>query len=388
MSIAVSDVLLRVGDHVGNYSTGQADVAQKIRAVDSAVNYLKRKIGFPGDERKYSLLFGSDVMYYDLPVDFQESITLNYQNSSYNVPANYWDYRPYQEILARTGMFGHNTWGHITAHAGRHQLLLSGQNINQGTTIETFDMNVWTPSGDASAATLDTVVKVQGSASQRFTITHATGTATLTSPTLALDLRDFVEQRGAFRCYFFLPTVTDLTNLKIRYQSSTGNYYEATATNQADGTNFEANEFNLVSFSTVGAVATGTPDLSSINEIQLIWTTGAGFGTQASCRVDWLYTIIPDELDLIYYSKYKGTDASGATQKVTLTSESDIITLDEDFIEPISLKAALYLAPQLLRDATFQQLYQAEFTDVIRTWARSWPRKRIENNYLRTVLRR
>ncbi len=66
----------------------------------------------------------------------------------------------------------------------------------------------------------------------------------------------------------------------------------------------------------------------------------------------------------------------------------DVINLDEDFIEPIGLKAAMYLWPQLRGDLEFMQVYRAECMDVMKAWARNWPKSRLENNFSRTQLRR
>lgn len=386
--IQVQDVILQMGDRVGNASVGQATTEQKIRAIDSAVNYLRRRIGLPTYERKFEFQFASDVPYNDCPDDFQESLALVYDDANNNTPANFWDYRPYRELLTKTGVWpASNKWAHLTANTGSHQLLLLGNNIKQGSTIETFDNTLWTASGDASGIALDTITKVQGSASQKFTITHNTGVSTLTSPAVGFDFRALHENRGVFRYYPFIPTTTGLTNLQIRYQSSTGNYYTITATTTANGEAFSANEFNFVSFPTASAVATGSPNLASINQIQIIWNTAVGFGTQASCRVDWLYTIVPDDMNLIYLTKYKGQNSTG-TEITTLTAVDDEINLDDDYIEPIAIKAAMYLWPQLQGDLNFMQMYQSEFMDVMRAWARQWPKSRLENNFSRTQLRR
>jgi hypothetical protein len=384
--MTVNDVVLRLGDHLGNYSVGQVSTDQKIRAVDSAVNYMKNMIGLPNDEKKYSFYYTADVSYYNTPSDFQEALTLYYDNQNENVIGNQWNYRPYQEILPMIGSWpNQNTWGHTTIN-GKHQLLLWGTNIIQSQLIESFDVNVWATSGDASGNHIDTTVYQQGGGSNAFNITYSTGKAILTSPAISVDVSTLFKEFGNLNLYVDFAS-TNVTSVQLILTSTTGNYYTLTATTASGGAAFLANNWNQLVFPTSAAVATGNPLASSISSVQIVFNIPSNFGSVTNMRVDNFYMSFPDLLDFIYLSNAKGVDANGNSKSV-LTALSDVLSYDWDFIEPISLQAALYSWPQLRGDPNFMQIYQQTQNATLKTWGRRYPKKRLANDFMRTQLRR
>ncbi len=392
MSFTVNDVILRASDYVANYSTGQSTTPQKIRAVDASVNYIKRLLGFPQDERKASFLYTSDNFYYNLSTiapDYQEPIGLYYDDPRKNNPkeGRAWEYRPYTELLPQTGNWPNlnNQWS-TTPINGSWQLLLLGSNQLSGQMLETFDQNVWSASGDASNAHTDVNIKYQGVASEAFNITYSTGQAILTSNSVNWDFITVIQNQAFFNAYAYFPS-TNVTSVEFRFQSSAGNYYSMVSTTKSDGTAWTLNQWNKITWSTSGATIVGSPNIQNINELQIIFNIPVGFGTVPNFRIDDLYYIYPDLMDFIYSSNIKGTNSAGSPIS-TYTSITDIITYDDDFIEPISLYTALYIQPQLRANPQWYQMYQQNFMQFIKTYARSWPKKRLSNNYSRAKLQR
>ena len=378
--INVQDVINRISDHIGNYSTGQANTDHKIRAADYAVNYLKKRVAFPLDEKKTTFDYSQDTIFYDMPVDFMESLGLFYDDVNLNFPETNWEYRPYLELKRRTGAVSNkNYWSHTTEN-GTHQLALVGRNLNQGTSIESFDSALWGISGDTTSIAFDTNVKIEGSASQKINITASSNTATIVKTGLNIDVRAIHENNGFFKVYSYIKSL-DILRYRIEYGTDSSNYYTISTTTQSDGTAFALNEWNLLSFASVNKVMTGSPNDAQITYIKLHIDLDVGFGTVNDFRFDWLYTVIPDKMDFLYRTKYKATNQAGTTYKTKLTDIGDILLLDEEWIEPIALKGALYIQPALKGDINFFQLYKMECEDVIKQFARTWPRIR-ENNYL------
>lgn len=388
-TFTVQDVLNRTGDWVSNYSTGQVTQAAKIRAVDYSVNHLKRLLGFPQDEVKSTFLYTSDNLYYPCPSDFQEVIGLFYDSQKANFPmfGRAWQYRPYQEILRMTGQYpGTANWFSHTTINGSHQIIMLGTNQMGGQLIESFDSNVYTASGDANSATNDTNFKYQGSASEKFTLTYSTGTATLTSPTVFWDFTSTVNNSGFFNLYVYFPS-TNVTNVKFQFGSSPTNYYTQTVTQNANGQSWQLNTWNKLTFATSSAVPTGTPVLTNINFFKIIFTIPSNFGTVAGFHVDDLYTTIPDLMDLVYYSTNKGTNLAGSTIS-QFTAITDSMSYDYDFIEPLAMDAALYLQPSLRSDFNFMQLYKQNYMEFVRLYSRTHPKIRTQNDRTRTRLSR
>jgi hypothetical protein len=389
MAISVNDAILRMSDLLGNYSSGQVNTDMKVRAIDSAVNYLKNILSFPQDETKYSFLYSSDNFYYPMPSDFQEALGLFYNSPRSNFPQQglRWDYRPYQELLVRTGTYPSvgNMWSHAPFN-GLDQIMMLGTNQQPGQIIETFNNVVWTASGDASGAATDANTFYQSNASEKFNLAYSTGTGTLTSPTVFWNFTQVVKSLGFFNVYVYFPS-TNVTSVTFNFQSSAGNSYSMVATTQADGTPWTVNAWNKITFKLSDATVAGTPNLQNINQLSLSFAIPSNFGSVQNFRVDDMFVTYPDLMDFIYMTNIKGKDVSGTPISV-LTALTDTLNYTFDFIEPIALYGALYAQPQLRGDPAFMQLYKANFMEVVKAWSRRWPKKRNANNRPRTRLGR
>lgn len=385
--MTVQDVILRIGDITGNYSVGQSTNDQKIRAVDYAVNYLKNTIGLPQDTQKYQFYFAGDNNYYDVPSDFQEFQGLFYDIQGNNTTGRAWNYRPDVEVFKRIGDYpGQNTVSLTYTNKPTGQLLLWGENITPIQTLETFDVNLWTASGDASAAATDTTVFYEGNASERFTLGYSTGTGTLTSPAMSLSLQQLFQKFGNLNLYAYFPS-TAVTSVALKLLTDTGNYWTITQTAQASGAPWTLNQWNKLTFPTSSAVQTGTPSASNITQIQIVFTIPNTFGTVQNFRVDDLYMVFPDLLDLIYLSNYKGTSQTGSKISI-LSNLSDTLNYAQDFIEPISVIAAEYIFPQLRADLNWMQFFGGKNQKILSAWARRFPKRRTQNDFTRTTIQR
>lgn len=389
MSILLSDLLTAVDDATGNYATGVIDTEVKKRAINRAIEFLKRKIGFPSDEKIQSFYFSEDQLYYDCAVDFDEGIWLGYNDQRLNTPSAMWEYEMYPDILRRTGSGLTKQRFSFTTINGSNQVMMLGSNIAKGSTLDALDdATEWVVTGDASNLEQETFQTYDGNTALRFDITNSTGVAGIERDDFSLDLEELFQKHGRIKFWNYM-TDNDIDDVTIYLKTDDSNYYTITEDDQDDGTAFAQDEWTKIGFSVDDAVSVGTPDSTGITEIRLEYDLGAGFTSAADFRVDKLFTSFPDKMDLIYYSRYKGTDTTGVTSRTDLTTTTDIASFgitSPDMLDLVARKAALTLMPSLRGDKEFYSAYVADLNDWIKTWTRAYPRKRLQGSqrhYLR-----
>lgn len=380
MSFTLQDTLNLTNDYLGNYTTGNIETAQKYRAINRAIEYLKRRLGLPSDETYQTVRFSSDQIYYDLDSDVDEAFILKYNNDFYNTPVYFWDYMQDVDMLKRAGNNLDRRWS-ITNINGRKQLMLLGSNIRAGDTIDSLEeVGDWVIANDGSALVLDSNIRYSGASSLKTTVTYSAGAVTFRNSNLNFDWSSLFENSGMIK-FWCRSTSASITNFKLRIYTDSSNYKTITVTVDDAGSAFVANSFFKVGFQVDNSVATlGTLDTSNITRIDIEATIPSGFSS-GSMWFDDIFTTFPDDIDLGFYSSYKGTDTTGVTQKELLDTATDLISIGsmyDDFIDPIARKAALNLYPQLKGDKEFYTVFVSEFNDIMRTLSRTFPRKRLQ----------
>lgn len=388
--VTLNDIDLLVKDTVsaenGNYSQ-----AERYRHIARAIDYWQRKLGLPANKDIYTFNYFQDQNYYSLPADYSDADLLTYHNLQNNKVQNEWQYRTYDEVLRRMGEVSYgNNWG-IVSYNGAWQLLLTGGNTRAGTEIDNLDnTNGWTVSGDASGLTTDSLIKQAGSASLSFDITNSTGLSTLTRTGLSLSVKELFENSGAIKMYAYLPTA-NFDGVSIQLVKSSGNYYTITETTWEDGTAFSTLDWKKIAWNMDDAVSTGTiAHTDTITEIKIIFDQGSGFTSAVDVRIDSLYSVIPDKLDLIYWTNYRvRTDAGVLTRDlVNPTDEVVMCDLIPDLDEGIALRASVMLMPSLRADKDFMQSYRGFMQENLYDYGRRYPRKKLRNHGTTRLSRR
>lgn len=390
MDITLNDAILGTQDHLANYTTSTIDPGQKKRQINRAIEYIKRRFGMPSDETIFSFLFCEDQNFYDLPEDFDESFLLKYRNDAYNIPQYKWDYYTYAELFKVIGNAPGFMYA-VTTINGRKQLMVVGQNVVRGQLLDSCEtISTWAASGDASGLVVDSLQKYAGSASLSFDITRSTGVATLKKTGLALNLTDLFSKHGYIKLWNDM-TATGVDSVSLKLITTTGAYYTITVDTADNGDAFSIDEFIKLGFPMDDALKTGAADYGNITQIEIDWNLNIAFVSAADFRIDQIFTVIPDQMDLIYYSSYKGTDANTSAQKIMLTDETDIITIASmfpDALDIICRRAAINMWFSFNGSRDAYTAFKQEFDDITKAWNRSFPRKRTMNNALRHVLQR
>lgn len=209
--------------------------------------------------------------------------------------------------------------------------------INQ---IEGIILNgTWATGGTASNLTVNNTNFAQGSGSLQFDST--TGVAYLENSTMtAVDLSD-VEKQSSLFVWVYIPTGANLTTVRLRWGSSSINFWEQTATTNQEGTAF-VNGWNLCQFNWATAIPSGGPNSSAINYSKISLTTTANM---TGCLLNGLDSILGTVLQYEYYSKYLFRNSSTGAFQETVLDDSDLINLDTESYNLLFNQVA-YLAAQ------------------------------------------
>lgn len=383
MSVTLQDIENQVRDYVSTYGTGQFDKQIIWRQINRSIEFLKRKIGIPSDENIQTILFCEDQIYYDTNLDLDEAFMLVYHDPRYNLTSRRFDYFMYPDLLQRTGQHNTNKFSFTTIN-GRKQLMILGSNIRSSYTINTLSsLTDITATGDASSLSLDTFIKYTGDSSIKFDITNSFGVAGIKLSNQNLDLEQLFRSNGIIKVWNYI-TDNNIDDMVLYLKTNDSNYYTITATELDNGDDFTANEWTKVGFNVNDAVAIGIPDINNITEIVIEYDLGAGFTSAVDFRLNYLFAVYPDEMDLLYYTNIKGTDTTGVTNKPILDMATDKVAFGEmfpDYIDLVAMQASIRLYPQLKGDKDFYAALTNDMKEWIKTMTRTYPRKRLQGQY-------
>jgi hypothetical protein len=380
MSVSLQELISDLEVYTDNYDTGTITSDIKIRHINRAIEWVKRKIAFPSDERIQEIRFCQDQLYYDLDSDVNELLYAKYKTDADN-DANPWENRPYQEIHRRIGRGDKRNWFGETHIKGAKQVAIWGYNKLGGATLFNLDDDEgWTLLNDASGLAVDTLQKQEGSASLSFDITNSAGTASIENLDVDLDIKALIEREGFIKLYTYL-TDNDIDDITLWLYDDASNYYTITTTEDDSGDAFAENEWIKIGFDFEDLVTVGTPDPEEITRIRVEYDLGSGFVSATDFRIDHIFTCFPDTLELIYLSSIKGTNSSGATNKTILDDLTDLADLGhDDCRELVARRASLTLYPSLRANPEWYGEYVRQMKETLGDFARRWPRKRTANS--------
>ena len=210
--------------------------------------------------------------------------------------------------------------------------------INQ---VESLTSNgTWSAGGTASSLSVNNQNFAQGAGSLQFNGT--TGAAYIENTTNeAVDLSAVINQAYQF-VWVYVPTGSNLTNVKLRWGSSSTDYYEGTATQTQQGTAF-INGWNLCQFPWTSSTTVGSPNVASITYLRVTLTLAAD---ATACLVNGVNSILGTFLNYSYYSKYMFRSASTGAYQETVLDDSDLINLDTESYDLLTYKVASLVLQQ------------------------------------------
>ncbi|MCP5375195.1 MAG: hypothetical protein H6743_03765 [Rickettsiaceae bacterium] len=203
------------------------------------------------------------------------------------------------------------------------------------------DNGTFAVSGDATNLSLEEVRTLDNPSSLKFNVAQVGGITT--SDMTSLDLSSWLGL-GRIKTTVEIPDVTSLTNIKLKLGSSSANYYEFTVTTQADGAAL-VDGFNRILFNWETATTTGTPDITAINYLDIIFTHSSAVNL-TGFHVEKLTLILPRLLELVYFTHYTGFTEEGALiDEIDGDNTEDMFLIPAQYEDWLVLKSVEYLAP-------------------------------------------
>lgn len=215
----------------------------------------------------------------------------------------------------------------------------------------------WTVGGDANNLTQNNVNFVATPASLQFDLSGATGIGYLeVSDMQAIDLSEFINQTVEF-LYTSLPTGIDFNSIGFRFGSSATDYYENTAVVNQQNTDF-INGWNLIAEPWLGSTVVGSPNSASITYLRVTWNYDIG-SPQTAVLLNNIVANLGRILNVVYYSNYMFSDPITGAYKNAVTSNDDLINLEQDAYDIFFNLVAYYAGQQ--QQGLDAQFYDANF---------------------------
>lgn len=338
----------------------------KVQGVDALINRAGRQVLMDVDPQETKRLMPianaiyDDVKIYTAPVDLKgdKIIDIRPQLNRSAQRDNFT--KVHNEIfdLKKAG----NTFS--LEHRDSVKFLRLSKELTTGVTIHKADSitdnGTWAVGDDATNLTRDTLNFVGGNAALNFDLNGAGTTAFIENSTMdAVDLTDH-EDVGALFLFVYLPNASAITDVTLRWGSSTSDYWSVTVTAPHVGTAFQ-NGWNLLRFDWNGAAVTGSPTVTAVDTLRVALTYDGTADTDI--RVDNIVSRLGEIWETLYYSKYLFRTSAGVWGE-EVTADSDSINLDTDSYNLLVFKGAEFAAQQQQgEDGPFDLGYfQAEYT--------------------------
>jgi hypothetical protein len=215
------------------------------------------------------------------------------------------------------------------------------------TLTDTSTITGWTGT-NATTPTLDSVNNVAGGGALVTNLAAGQASASVQISTLnPVDYTSYLNVATGF-LWVYLPTGASVTSITLRSGTDvTANYYTSTVTTTQQGLAFQ-NGWNLLAFSWPSATVVGSPVITAIKAVQVIFNYNSVLQTGVKiCNLTFNLGYI---FEAVYYSKYLFRDP--------VTDSTKLLNLDTDSYNLFFNKAAFYVA-QSLQGADAQ--YDANF---------------------------
>lgn len=389
-----------MNDYCSNYTVGNIDDSNRLRALNRAIEDIHRCLGLTCDEVIFNFLYTQDNMYTNLPIDFDEPLLLYYVVNANNLGAQRgWKWVQYKQILQNSGIGGPGMYGagYATGRLGQlqysstninggKQLIQLGANVIQGALINPYNsLNNISPTGDTANLAVDNNVWINTGGSLSFTIDPTLGNGyagILTSGFGIMSVQQAIANNGFNKVYWYLQS-QNMAQVELIMTSANGSYTFSTTT-QDNGNPYLFQNWFKVACPWQSVSITGSPNSQEITSYEWRIYEGTNFGTLPIdfFRIDDFYVAYPDSMNLVYYTQYKGTDASGVNDKIILDTVTDLPSFMQfypDFINMVALRAAYILLPQLSADKDFIKMYNADYVQALKDWGKIYPRRRVVN---------
>lgn len=328
-------------------TTGGTVTTNDIRdSLNRCISHMIKDHGIYATKDKSILDVFTGVYEYPTPSDFFDVINIQRQDSPRDYlrvkPEDFWtNFDTYSEVLS------------VDTYRSNHSILFKTADISAVKEINNCDSltanGTWAAEGstDASNVTLDTVNMVEGSGAVSFDVVvggSGNDYAAVQNSTMAqVDLTDFAN-KGTVFLDLYIPSVTALSSITLRWGNDSSNYYSRTVTTQFNGYGFRTG-VNTLGFAWSGATETGSVTDTAIDYINVRVTYTSSYTSQTGFILDNIRVVNPFRMSLRYYSTAFVVDSSGVyAAKFTNTTDSSLLDdADDDVLLFYALADAYWI---------------------------------------------
>lgn len=223
--------------------------------------------------------------------------------------------------------------------------------LKQSAVVNTCDSltsnGTWAATAGASNLSVDSFNYVTSPACLKFDFTGTSGYVE-NSTMQSMDLTAF-DETGSLFAWVYIPSVTSLTGLTLRWGNNSSNYFSLQATTPFDATAFRTG-WNLVRFDWVAATETGTVDVTAVDYVRLT-IDYSGSVTLTEFRLDSIMCSIGSIYEIVYYSEYMFR-TTGGTWIEKPTSDNDLINLGQTSYNVLLYELAYLIAQELQAESS------------------------------------
>lgn len=313
-------------------TTGNSVTSTDIRlSANRGLRHLQNRYGISATKSRSVLKVYPDIYEYPAPSDFHDWVALIDRGNPIDFdklsPSDFW-----RSLDTRRRTVS------VDNILGDKFLLVNYSSAGSSVTIHSMDSltddGTWTADAttDATNIRVTDSNKKQGSNAIAFDLDVSQSVnnyaAIVNSTADSTDLSDY-EDLGAMFAWVYLPDVTYISSITLRWGSSSSDYWEGTATTSFNGNSFQTG-WNRVGVKWEDTTETGTPDSSAVDYLYVRVTYSASQTDDTEFVVDEMYVANPYTLELSYLSKYFVKDSSGNLQETFSDTDDECLLEDQE----------------------------------------------------------
>jgi hypothetical protein len=188
------------------------------------------------------------------------------------------------------------------------------------------DTSGWTAGGSASGLVIDNTAYYQGIGSLRFNLASSGSQGYIEKTITSQDMTPYLGV-GVVFVAIEMPS-TNITNVGVRYGSSSSNYYQASNTSGFIGA-FTSGNFLIVACDLASATTAGTPDITKMSYIRVYMDYN---GTaMPNVRIGGVWASLPSLYEILYQTAGVFKTSGGTISNSIINNNDEIILADDTY---------------------------------------------------------
>lgn len=350
MARSLNDFVAQIQPKIQDRTSGTVEVTDVRDSLNRGIRHLINDHGIYATKNRSVIDIFPSVYEYPAPSDFHDLITVYDRGTPIKfvkkTPSEFW-----LRLNQEDRMLG------VDTVYGTRFLLVKHQGAGSSAVLHTCDSltsnGTWaadTSGSDATNLTIDSVTKKEGAASLNFDFSvsqSGNDFAAISNSTLTAVNLSSMEDLGTLFMWVFMPSITNISSVLVRWGSDSSNYWEKSVTTQHTGQSFVVG-WNRLGFAWSSATETSSPSASAIDFLYVRIVYSASQANATDFRIDDIRMELPQSMEFSYYSTSFVRDSDNTLQDVfdtSATPDGDDATIlddaDDDFLYHYALAESL-----------------------------------------------